>query len=98
MGGCCTKPEDSYQQGEGKKKKRRSSGSGKKEGRKEGKRDGKKQEKKDVPDFGFGEIYEVVKLLGAGGEGETWLCIDKEKSEEVAIKVGGRGRMRQRLW
>lgn len=40
-----------------------------------------------IPDFGFGEAYDVVKLLGAGGEGETWLCTDKESGEEVAIKV-----------
>jgi serine/threonine-protein kinase SRK2 len=39
------------------------------------------------PDFGFGDAYDVVKLLGAGGEGETWLCTDKESGEEVAIKV-----------
>jgi serine/threonine-protein kinase SRK2 len=76
MGACCAKPEDSYQSNESKPKKRKSGG-------------GKKDGKKEVPDFGFGEVFDVVKLLGAGGEGETWLCIDKELNKEVAIKVGG---------
>lgn len=39
-----------------------------------------------LPDFGLDDKFDVVKLLGVGGEGETWLCVDKEKNEEVAIK------------
>ncbi len=38
-------------------------------------------------DFGLGETHEVIKLLGRGGEGETWLCRDKQTNTEVAIKL-----------
>jgi serine/threonine protein kinase len=30
---------------------------------------------------------QVVRLLGTGGEGETWLCIDQRNKQEVAIKL-----------
>lgn len=33
---------------------------------------------------------QVLRLLGTGGEGETWLCIDNKTKEEVAIKLVGR--------
>lgn len=39
------------------------------------------------PNFGLGEMYESIKLLGRGGEGETWLCRDKLNDEKVAIKL-----------
>lgn len=42
---------------------------------------------KKLPDFGMPTDFEVVKLLGTGGEGETWLCIDKRTKREVAIKL-----------
>lgn len=29
----------------------------------------------------------MVRLLGTGGEGETWLCIDQRNKQEVAIKL-----------
>lgn len=40
-----------------------------------------------LPDFGFVEQFQVIKLLGTGGEGETWLCIDKATNQEVAVKL-----------
>lgn len=40
-----------------------------------------------IPDFGLGDLYEAIKLLGRGGEGETWLCRDKSTDEKVAIKL-----------
>ncbi|GLI63203.1 hypothetical protein VaNZ11_006102 [Volvox africanus] len=46
-----------------------------------------KQPKSDVPDFGLQGTHVVMKLLGRGGEGETWLCIDKESGNPVAIKL-----------
>jgi len=33
---------------------------------------------------------QVLRLLGTGGEGETWLCIDNKTKGEVAIKLVGR--------
>ncbi len=39
------------------------------------------------PDFGLAETHEVIKLLGRGGEGETWLCRDKQTRSEVAVKL-----------
>lgn len=29
----------------------------------------------------------MLRLLGTGGEGETWLCVDQRNKEEVAIKL-----------
>ncbi|GIL87182.1 hypothetical protein Vretimale_14287 [Volvox reticuliferus] len=46
-----------------------------------------KQAKPAVPDFGLSATHEVIKLLGRGGEGETWLCRDKEAGTAVAIKL-----------
>ncbi len=40
-----------------------------------------------APDFGLAATHEVIKLLGKGGEGETWLVKDKETGEEVAAKL-----------
>lgn len=40
-----------------------------------------------TPDFGLGDQFEVIKLLGTGGEGETWLCNDNTTQEQVAIKL-----------
>eukprot|EP00798_Chlamydomonas_sp_ICE-L_P019488 gene19488-26150_t len=39
------------------------------------------------PDFGLAETHVVIKLLGTGGEGETWLCKEKDTGREVAIKL-----------
>ncbi|KAG1662635.1 hypothetical protein FOA52_009620 [Chlamydomonas sp. UWO 241] len=39
------------------------------------------------PDFGLTSTHEVIKLLGRGGEGETWLVKDKLSGEEVAAKL-----------
>jgi serine/threonine protein kinase len=30
---------------------------------------------------------QVLRLLGTGGEGETWLCVDQRNKQEVAIKL-----------
>lgn len=46
-----------------------------------------KPAKPPAPDFGLSSTHEVIKLLGRGGEGETWLCRDKETDAEVAIKL-----------
>ncbi|KIY94966.1 protein kinase [Monoraphidium neglectum] len=43
--------------------------------------------KSKVPDFGLADQWEVIKLLGTGGEGETWLCREKATNREVAIKL-----------
>ena len=40
-----------------------------------------------LPDFGLSETHEVVKMLGRGGEGETWLLRVKEDNSEIAIKL-----------
>jgi hypothetical protein len=40
-----------------------------------------------LPDFGLASTHEVKKLLGRGGEGETWLCVEKATGAEVAIKL-----------
>ncbi|GAX84005.1 hypothetical protein CEUSTIGMA_g11430.t1 [Chlamydomonas eustigma] len=37
------------------------------------------------PDFGLGDLYEVIKMLGEGGSGQTWLCRG-QNSKLVAIK------------
>jgi len=39
------------------------------------------------PDFGLAATHEVVKLLGRGGEGETWLFKDKSNDALTAIKL-----------
>jgi serine/threonine-protein kinase SRK2 len=41
---------------------------------------------KRIPDFALTEQFEVIKLLGSGGEGETWLCKEIAINENVAIK------------
>lgn len=43
--------------------------------------------KRRVPDFGMADHFEIQKLLGTGGEGETYLAVDKVTKETVAIKV-----------
>mmetsp|Transcript_9712 Transcript_9712/g.18147 ORF Transcript_9712/g.18147 Transcript_9712/m.18147 type:complete len:425 (-) Transcript_9712:282-1556(-) len=43
--------------------------------------------KSSTPDFGLSTNYDVIKLLGRGGEGETWLCRDKTTDIEVAVKL-----------
>jgi len=40
-----------------------------------------------VPTFGLLPDYEVIKLLGTGGEGETWLTTDTATRKTVAIKL-----------
>ncbi|KAG2451796.1 hypothetical protein HYH02_003572 [Chlamydomonas schloesseri] len=80
MGACCSQPGDKYevqggQSGSGKPKP--ATGSGAKAAAKQ----------PAVPDFGLTSTHEVIKLLGRGGEGETWLCRDKETDAEVAIKL-----------
>ncbi|KAF5837307.1 kinase-like domain-containing protein [Dunaliella salina] len=39
------------------------------------------------PDFGLSASHEVLKLLGRGGEGETWLFRDKASGALTAIKL-----------
>lgn len=75
MGACCSNPADKYDAPANpstSKHARTPSQAGK---------------KPSVPDFGLGASHEVIKLLGKGGEGETWLCKEKETGHEVAIKL-----------
>lgn len=39
------------------------------------------------PDFGLKATHEVVRFLGRGGTGDTWLFRDKATEELVAIKL-----------
>lgn len=77
MGGCCSTPDDKYEAGN-----RQASASTGHETRKH-----KHTENPKTPDFGLGTDFEVIRLLGTGGEGETWLCIDQRTKQEVAIKL-----------
>ncbi|KAG2488294.1 hypothetical protein HYH03_013144 [Edaphochlamys debaryana] len=75
MGACCSSsPEAKYEVSGGAKAAKQPSSHGPKP-------------KPAVPDFGLLNTHEVIKLLGRGGEGETWLCKDKETGHEVAIKL-----------
>jgi len=38
------------------------------------------------PDFGISDIYIVMRLLGEGGSGQTWLCQEVKTRATVAIK------------
>lgn len=77
MGACCSQPSEKYEvQGQSSKPKP-ATGSGAKAAAKQ----------PATPDFGLQTTHEVIKLLGRGGEGETWLCRDKETNAEVAIKL-----------
>ena len=42
------------------------------------------QKKSSTPDFGLSATHDVVKLLGKGGEGETWLLKVKATGERAA--------------
>jgi len=42
------------------------------------------------PDFGLAGAYEVLHLLGTGGEGETWLCRERASGRELAVKLVAR--------
>lgn len=77
MGSCCSTPADTYEPA-----KQAASGTSGHEHRKH-----KPVDQNKTPDFGFGNDFEVVRLLGTGGEGETWLCIDLRTKSEVAIKL-----------
>mmetsp|Transcript_7770 Transcript_7770/g.19278 ORF Transcript_7770/g.19278 Transcript_7770/m.19278 type:complete len:422 (-) Transcript_7770:514-1779(-) len=40
----------------------------------------------DMPDFAVGQTHKVMRMLGEGGSGETWLCKDLNSGNDVAIK------------
>jgi serine/threonine protein kinase len=42
---------------------------------------------KKPPTFGFETTHTIIKFLGEGAEGETWLAKDKETGKNVAIKL-----------
>lgn len=42
--------------------------------------------------FGLGDAYIPVKLLGRGGTGQTWLCREAATNNVYAVKVCGAGR------
>jgi serine/threonine-protein kinase SRK2 len=76
MGGCCSSPSDAYDASPG------GAGSEHRSRHHHG-----KSEPPRIPDFGLAEAFRVVRLLGTGGEGETWLCVDLNTDREVAIKL-----------
>lgn len=39
-----------------------------------------------IPDFGVSSAFEVLKKLGEGGTGTTWLCRERSNGLEHAIK------------
>ncbi|KAJ9519027.1 hypothetical protein QJQ45_026294 [Haematococcus lacustris] len=39
-----------------------------------------------LPDFAVPKYFQVVRMLGEGGSGETWLCKDVRTGDELAIK------------
>uniref|UniRef100_A0A383W1S9 Protein kinase domain-containing protein n=1 Tax=Tetradesmus obliquus TaxID=3088 RepID=A0A383W1S9_TETOB len=80
MGACCSSPADNYEPGS-----KQAAGSSSAHHHHHHKN--QKQEAQKTPDFGLGEDFEVIKLLGTGGEGETWLCVDQRTKREVAIKL-----------
>lgn len=38
------------------------------------------------PDFSLQGLYQVDSVLGSGGGGETWLALDPQTQQRVAIK------------
>ncbi|WIA42075.1 hypothetical protein OEZ86_009353 [Tetradesmus obliquus] len=80
MGACCSSPADNYEPGS-----KQAAGSSSAHHHHHHKN--QKQEAQKTPDFGLGDDFEVIKLLGTGGEGETWLCVDQRTKREVAIKL-----------
>lgn len=79
MGACCSSPDDKY---EVKQEAQRVPST--KVPPPSGGAAGSK--KPGMPDFALTSTHDVIKLLGRGGEGETWLCKEKETGNEVAIK------------
>ena len=45
------------------------------------------QPSKKKDEFGMGNHFETLHLLGEGGSGETWLMRDRETQELVAVKL-----------
>lgn len=86
MGNCCaSEPSDKYEVSSGAAQQGdKAAGASKVPG---GRSTSHKPKPPPVPDFGLASSHEVIKLLGRGGEGETWLCRDKEDDREVAIKL-----------
>lgn len=83
MGNCCSQPSDKYAAPAG------GAAAADKSASKSASKSqpSKAPPKPAVPDFGLSSTHEVIKILGRGGEGETWLCKDKVSGEEVAIKL-----------
>lgn len=80
MGGCCSSPEDKYEA--------KPSSTGQPAANKSvGGKSASGAKKPSTPDFGLSQTHDVLKLLGRGGEGETWLCREKDTGHEVAIKL-----------
>uniref|UniRef100_A0A7S0R4T5 Protein kinase domain-containing protein n=1 Tax=Chlamydomonas leiostraca TaxID=1034604 RepID=A0A7S0R4T5_9CHLO len=77
MGACCSSPEDKYEAKPASKDSAKPAKS----------TSGASSKKPSTPDFGLASTHEVLKLLGRGGEGETWLCKEKSSGNEVAIKL-----------
>ncbi|PNH05264.1 Serine/threonine-protein kinase SRK2E [Tetrabaena socialis] len=81
MGSCCSKPAAKYEAPSG------SSGKEPSKAPRATSTHGKPSKQPAVPDFGLLTTHEIIKLLGRGGEGETWLARDKATNLEVAIKL-----------
>ena len=83
MGNCCSQPSEKYAAPSGSAANDKSaskSAASKAQA-------SKSPPKPAIPDFGLAASHDVIKILGRGGEGETWLCKDKATGEEVAIKL-----------
>lgn len=79
MGACCSSPEEKYEAKPASKEVPKSAAAKP--------ASASSAKKPTSPDFGLSATHEVLKLLGRGGEGETWLCKEKESGSEVAIKL-----------
>lgn len=85
MGNCCaSEPGAKYEVSAGTQQGDKAAAASKVPG---GRSQNNKPKPPPTPDFGLAASHEVIKLLGRGGEGETWLCRDKEDDREVAIKL-----------
>ena len=52
-----------------------------------GAQSGSHEKGKKVPTFGFETTHTIIKFLGEGAEGETWLAKEKGTGKNVAIKL-----------
>lgn len=80
--GCFSSKEDKYGESGGEQ-----AGGGAKQGNRSIHKQAQPKRPPAPPDFGLSATHEVLKLLGRGGEGETWLFRDKSSDALTAIKL-----------